>query len=119
MAQDRGALSGLVTDIHVFPVQDNVVATMAEDLSDAPIVIAGPDPDYYQALGQFIETFSCCESVLFSVLTFYAGVNIPVAKALFANTRMEAAIRYIERIAEARSMVVERRADFLAAEADN
>jgi hypothetical protein len=31
----------------------------------------------------------------------------------------EAAIRYIERIAEARSMVVERRADFLAAEADN
>ena len=46
-------------------------------------------------------------------------MNIPVAKALFANTRMEAAIRYIERIAEARSMVVERRADFLAAEADN
>jgi hypothetical protein len=41
-----------VTDIHVFPVQDNVVATMAEDLSDAPIVIAGPDPDYDQHYGR-------------------------------------------------------------------
>jgi hypothetical protein len=64
--------------------------------------VVGPDPNYWQALGQFIEAFS--EGVVFSVLTFYADVSTPVAKALFARTRIDAAIDYMNRIAEARSM---------------
>ena len=53
---------------------------------------SGLDPDYHRALGQFIEAFAGCEGIIFSVLTFYAGVSIPVAKALFARTRMDGAI---------------------------
>jgi hypothetical protein len=76
-------------------------------------IIVEPDPNYWRALGQFVEAFSACEGVVFSVLTFYAGVSIPVAKALFASTRIDAAINFINRIAEARSMAPERRADLV------
>jgi hypothetical protein len=83
---------------------------MPED-HPTPTVLAGePDPNYWQALGQFIEVFSTCEGVVFSVFTFYADLTIPVAKALFARTRMEAAIDHILRLVEAHSMVDERRA---------
>jgi hypothetical protein len=81
------------------------------DPSTARVLLVGPDPNYYRALGQFIEAYATCEGVIFSVLTFYAGVSIPVAKALFARTRMEGAVNYISRIAEALSMAPERRAD--------
>jgi hypothetical protein len=67
-------------------------------------IVVGPDPNYWQVLGQFIEAFSTCEGVVFSVLTFCADVSIPVAKALFARTRIDAAIDYMNRIAEARSL---------------
>ena len=84
---------------------------LPKDPDAARVLLVGPDPNYHRALGQFIETFSCCEGIVFSVLTFYAGVTIPVAKVLFGRTRMDGAIDYINRLVEARSMVPERRPD--------
>ena len=99
---------------------DETPVTLAERLEQlglpkdpyaSRVLLVGPDSNYHRALGQFIEEFAACEGIVFSVLTFYAGVSLPVAKAVFARTRMDGAIDYINRIAEARSMAPERRAD--------
>lgn len=76
------------------------------------VVFGGPDPNYWRALGQFIEAFSTCEAVVFDVLAFHAGVSIPIAKAVFSGIRMDAAINLINRIVtEVHAVAPERGAD--------
>ena len=74
-------------------------------------IIVVTDPNYYRALGEFIEAFSGCEAIVFSVLTFYAGTPIPIAKAIFSGQTMDSAIGHIKRLAKVRGMAPERRAD--------
>jgi hypothetical protein len=56
------------------------------------------DPEYWQALGQFIEYFASIEGLMFNFLAFYAKVEDPIAKAVFSGVRADAAMDYIRRI---------------------
>lgn len=60
------------------------------------------DPEYWKALGHFIEAFATAETVLFHTLAFCAGTSISTAKAIFPGTRTDQAIKSIHRLFEAR-----------------
>lgn len=68
--------------------------------SQMPSIIlnAPPDPNYWQALGHFIEAFANAEVAMFSLLAFYAKVQIKAARALFSGTRVDASIKLIRRM---------------------
>jgi hypothetical protein len=75
------------------------------------VLVVGPNPRYWSALGEFLEAFTTCEGVMFSVLTFYAGVAFPIAKVLFSGKGMKESMNYIIRISEVQNMAQDRRAD--------
>jgi hypothetical protein len=70
-----------------------------------PVNIEWPRPqqrEYWEALGQFIDTFAECEAVMAFALESYSDVSPQVAKALFSGVRTDAAANYILRILEVR-----------------
>jgi hypothetical protein len=69
----------------------------AESPSGSPEDIA-----YWQALGEFIETFSATESMLFTYLSIYAGLAHYSAKALLSGIHVDQIINYIRRMWYAR-----------------
>lgn len=58
---------------------------------------------YEQALGGFIAYFSLAEHDLQALLWRIAGVQTPVAQAIFSGTRVKEGISYVRRIHEARN----------------
>jgi hypothetical protein len=56
------------------------------------------DPDYWQALGQFVEAFTRAENELFLYLIFITKVNKMVGKALFERDRCATLLATVERV---------------------
>ncbi len=56
---------------------------------------------YYEALGQFVHTFSQVETAVARTLWTYAGTRPPVAKIIFAGTRVDGGCGYIKQLAAA------------------
>lgn len=54
--------------------------------------------DYFIAFGKFIEQFSMAELALFLLLSRYAKVSTPIARAVFSGARTEASVKFIKRI---------------------
>lgn len=57
-----------------------------------------PDPDYWQALGEFVETFATTEICLFYYLVRTAHLEASIARALFGTDRAESYATRIGRI---------------------
>jgi hypothetical protein len=56
------------------------------------------DPGYWQALGEFIETFASAELMLFTYLYLCAGINKSLGRALFGGLHVDQIIQQIRRI---------------------
>jgi hypothetical protein len=65
--------------------------------------LIGPPRQYWQALGGFVSMFSLVEENMQAALWRCVGVGAPVAPAIFSGTRIDAAMGYIRRIAEAQN----------------
>jgi hypothetical protein len=61
-----------------------------------------PDPDYWQALGEFVESFADTEIALFYHLVRAAKIEEDVARALFGGERAANYVNLITRIWEVR-----------------
>ncbi|MGD0762659.1 MAG: hypothetical protein ABR929_05610 [Roseiarcus sp.] len=73
--------------------------------SEPPIAAPAPrsvsttkDPAYWQALGEFIETFASTETMLFSYLIVRIKVPHPVGRALFGGHHVDQLIGAVSRI---------------------
>lgn len=56
------------------------------------------DPDYFRALGKFVEAFSIAETLLFIHFVLLAEIDPKVARAVFAGIRCEVMIANIRHI---------------------
>jgi lipopolysaccharide biosynthesis glycosyltransferase len=56
---------------------------------------------YHLALGRFVSAFSDIEASMQATLWHFAGVSTPTAQAVFSGTRIEGAMQFINRIADA------------------
>jgi hypothetical protein len=63
---------------------------------------AGSEPDYYRALGRFIEEYAEAELAMSSLLWSMARVRPEIARAIFSGTRSDAASKYINRLFDVR-----------------
>ena len=59
------------------------------------------EAEYHQSLGNFVTEFSNAEAILHHLVCKFAGVIQPTANAVFSGVRIEAAMSYINRIADA------------------
>jgi hypothetical protein len=74
--------------------------------------LLGPDvPQYWQALGCFVDRFTGVEVFLQELLWLFAGLPGPTAQAVFRNTSTERAMQVIRRIADAQKWTQERKAE--------
>jgi len=55
---------------------------------------------YWLALGRFVDNFSMIEAQLFETLKIASGVSDQTAPAIFSGTRVDAAMSFLNRIAE-------------------
>jgi len=60
-----------------------------------------PVPGYWRALGKFLHQFARLERTLHFTLHHFAGVNYPMAQAMFSGLRADACISAINRILDA------------------
>jgi len=67
---------------------------------------------YYLALGRFVSAFSDAEATLLDVLWLSAKMRAPYAQAVLSGVRTEAAIGYINRIAEAKRWSEKKKANW-------
>lgn len=77
---------------------------MADDAftDDASFDQDEPDVDeFYRALGQLVTTFSRVEGNIQRVLWHLVGVRPPTAQVVFSGVRTDAAMKYINRLADA------------------
>jgi hypothetical protein len=72
-----------------------------EDLLKANALLSREIDQYQQSLGRFVAAFSQVEANLQTVLWHFAGVKAPTAQAVFSGVRVEGAMGFINRIAEA------------------
>ena len=68
------------------------------------------EAEYHQSLGQFVTEFSNVEALLHGLVSLFAGVKQPTANAVFSGVRIEAAMSYINRIADAQKWRKEKKA---------
>jgi len=74
--------------------------------------LLGPDvPQYWQALGCFVDRFTGVEVFLQQLLWLFAGLPGPTAQAVFRNTSTDRAMQAIRRIADAQKWTEERKAE--------
>jgi hypothetical protein len=74
--------------------------------------LLGPDvPQYWQALGCFVDRFTGVEVYLQQLLWLFAGLPGPIAQAVFRNTSTDRAMQVIRRIADAQKWTEERKAE--------
>ena len=69
------------------------------------------EPTYWQALGQFIETYAHTEAVLFETLASYTDIPIEVARAVFSGVRTDASMDFIRRIIAVNGLETEKHTD--------
>jgi hypothetical protein len=62
------------------------------------IINVRADPEYWKALGRFVEAFASIETVMFALLAFYAKMPNDRAKAVFSGTRVDASVKLIRRL---------------------
>lgn len=60
--------------------------------------MAESEPDYYRALGKFIEEYAEAEFAMLSLLWSLTRVRAPIGRAIFSGTRSADATKYINRI---------------------
>ena len=86
--------------------------TARSDLAD---LLSGDHRTYdrfYAALGRFVAEFSDVEAYLQTVMWRAAGVKPPVAPAVFSGVRIDQAISFMNRIADAKRWPKRRRDEF-------
>ena len=59
---------------------------------------------YFEALGSLIAIFPAIEMGLFATLGALSGVPLPMGRALFSDTRIDAGMRYVKRVLKARKI---------------
>jgi hypothetical protein len=67
---------------------------------------------YHQSLGKFVSTFSMVECALLWAFWECAGVPSPIAQAVFSGTRIDGAIGFINRIADAQKWRKSKKQEF-------
>jgi hypothetical protein len=73
---------------------------------------SGAFDEYHKTLGEFVSKFSEVEANLISALWHFAGVQRPIAQAVLTGTKVEGAISFINRVADAKHWRKSRRASF-------
>ena len=74
--------------------------------------LLGPDvPQYWQALGSFVDRFTGVELNLQTLLWEFAGVPAPTAQAVFKNISINRAMEIVWRVADAQKWPEERKAE--------
>jgi hypothetical protein len=68
--------------------------------------------DYHRSLGEFVAIFSQVESTLVRSLWVLAHMEAPYAQAVLSGVRVDGAMGYINRIAEAEGWPKERKGDW-------
>jgi hypothetical protein len=63
-------------------------------------IVFKDDPEYWQALGRFIEAFASAEIVLFNLTAYYAKMPTQTAKIILSGSRTDACIGHIRKIME-------------------
>ncbi len=76
---------------------------MADEDSTSDEALLSQDIDRFRhSVGRFVLQFSDVEAMLQTVVWHFAGIAPPIAQAVFPGIRIEAAMTYMNRIADAR-----------------
>jgi hypothetical protein len=63
-----------------------------------------PEPEYWGALGQFIEAFALAETALFVYFITWINIDLPMGKALFASSKCDQLFGLIHKAWHVRSL---------------
>jgi hypothetical protein len=81
----------------------------------AAFLVPGHTKEYWEALGEFVSTFSSVEVNMQLALWTFAGLSRPMATAILAgSTRIDSAINLMNKISVAKKWRAERKKEFSA-----